>query len=1012
MSINAGDLYLTISADTAQAQAGLQELQQELAAVREEMATLPQGGDIGFPELGQFQAAQQREAELLQALQAASAQAGEGVAAAAGQMGEAIGTAAERADSGLQSFRTSLTTMDDTVTRVSATVRGQFDSMSAAVEAASARMNEAMVQAGRSAEGMSTRIGATQSRLKDGTLIWSATATNVDEAATSFGRLERGMMGLGMLPGGGQLSQVAFGLNGVTTAMEAIGAASAGVAAGAVAVGALTVAFNKAAADFEASQTIIRNNADLTDADFATMEAAVKHLASTTGSDMTDVGQGFRQLTNEGFSASEAVQLLTAANELAVATGAKVADTAREIGASVKDYGFSTSQATDVENALYVAQQQGNLTQEELASSAQRLIAANGALGGSFADILASLDSLTRLGIPADQAVMGLMQDIQHLVAPTPEATKLLQQLSAAAGKDMVSDFSQAGLASKGLGGVLQDLRSSGVVSDQALEVLFGHTRGGIPAIIESTTGWNDYRASLDRVQAALNGEIAPATEALTRQQETEQAAMSRAGESIKNLAIDLGDQLKPALTSVVTDVGAAARALDEGAKSFDAMQTASVNAQGGLSGFAAEAVNDIPGIKGLGDVLYGVADAFGALHAAKAGQSISGEHYTFGGNPNIAVGDVIPGVPGQIKVLGAKPGEPATLLGGPTTQVGDQELLGGGHATVLPPNWQTQIESTDPGLKQFVEDTISQEHAMDGLTSALAHGEETVNAYRSVQGGAAAATRAATAAARSQADVFKEALQQEQDAVSAAQNRMEAYKTTIDTARSAIEQLASTPLQGSQAYSDREEAIQEKINRLQLEKDSQALSGQVPGAPGVYVNPGTSRAQAGIDAEIKHQQELLRIEQDKEKVDLGPQQYQIHRQANLFLHPEASGADIMAAIQAEKNLANATQPLEQAAQLQLDAAKALLDYGKQLLADATRAAQIAQDQARSGGANAPLHVQITGPMVTVESLITSGASEDQIQQFLDGVGIHLTAALRDSLSHGVPVPVRTKGAA
>jgi len=872
-----------------------------------------------------------------------------------------------------------------------------------------------------SASDLQIRISVNSSGAVTGLQGVSGALGSLDGAAAGaasggLNSFARGLAGMtGLMPG---VTLQSFALR---NAISAIGSSAGliGLAAGAVV--SLGVAFAgavKAAADFSKMLVIQANNANISDAQLGQMRDTVQNLAVQTGSATADIANGYRQLSNEGFNAAQTVKILSAANELAVATGSSVADNAKEIGAVMKDYGISVNNAARAENALYVAQQQGNLTQQQIADTAQRLIAINGALQGSLADVLGAVDALTRAGVPVSTAVTGVLNDIQHLIAPTSEATKVLKELDRTTGSTLVQDFSLAGLRAKGFGGILDEVTKASNNNAATMDILFGKIRGGTTAIIDSTTANADYKTSVLAIQAALDGKVTPATAAFTRQQDLATSAGDRLKASIGRLVVDLGQQLGPVASGAANAVASLANSLDAGAKNADAM--------------GAAANRSIPLISGLAAAVAGLAAASGLAQAA----AVSTGAPSVPGLEGATVPGMIGGPPVASDIYG--PPVPTAAQNAAQAQVdaqnaankalADAKALVDSYAGQSLKKLQSQQQAITASLDQQRSAEAALRSQMDtaktagddvtaaalndqltGLNSTMQDEQSKLEAVNSAMAsvrsttdltaGSISAYAQAAAAAKSASDIYKEALQQQSDAVDVAKDAVSAYKTTVDDAKTAIQQLAQTNLKGTQSFSDQAEAVQEQINRVQLQIDRSTLAG--------------GSAPAGLDRQLKQLQDRKKIIEDTQAVQLGPEQFRIQRAAQIATQPaEMTGPNILAGIAKGQAVISLNFPKEQQAELTESIAEGLLKYGKQLLADATKAAQSAADAVRAGGTRAPVSITMSPGMIRIENLVTGGASQADIEKFLNEVGIQGVGAIADALATGQRVPVGTKAAA
>lgn len=250
----------------------------------------------------------------------------------------------------------------------------------------------------------------------------------------------------------------------------------------------------KAAADFETSMQNIAGNTNMTTAQLDYMKQSVLDLGKQSGASFDDLGQGFMHITNLGYNGADATKILTAAMKSAVATGANVADVANSLGQVMKDFGMNANQASDAINIIHTAAAQGNMTLEEMVTAFGQTAGEAANLGMKLPDVAAALSALTRHGVTADEAGVQLKNMLLKIAAPSATSAAAIQGLSKVTGVDLVHDFSTAGLASKGLSGVLDDVNKA--------------TKGNIAEQMQMATGVSLTKAQIKALTLAQGGQL------------------------------------------------------------------------------------------------------------------------------------------------------------------------------------------------------------------------------------------------------------------------------------------------------------------------------------------------------------------------------------------------------------------------------------------------------------------------------------------------------------------------
>jgi len=342
------------------------------------------------------------------------------------------------------------------------------------------------------------------------------------------------------------IATIAKNLGSLTGVAEAAGLAVA-------AVGAIGVASVGVAAHFQTMATQIRNNTTMSASDIEVMQTAIKQLAAESNTPMDQLSQGFMKIVNYGYSAKDAVTILTQAMMSADSTGGDTAATGQVLANVMHEYGVAAGHAATYMDTLHQAAALGNSTLEDFVTGGGKAIAIAANLGVPLQDVSAALAALTRHGEDVAVASTNISGALSKIINPSKGARDELRALSQQSGVDLVSDFSIAGLHAKGLSGVMDDLRRATHGNTSEIFQLIPAMRGGQAAMILTGTGAADYRDILTSLNDTMAGKLTPTADSFARTQQNLGFQLGELWNKVQVLGVDLGTRFLPALTNVAT---------------------------------------------------------------------------------------------------------------------------------------------------------------------------------------------------------------------------------------------------------------------------------------------------------------------------------------------------------------------------------------------------------------------------------------------------------------------------
>tara|TARA_R110000772_G_scaffold23646_2_gene63140 strand:+ start:728 stop:4870 length:4143 start_codon:yes stop_codon:yes gene_type:complete len=300
------------------------------------------------------------------------------------------------------------------------------------------------------------------------------------------------------------------------------------------------------------------------------LEKAAKSMAIQFGSQPIEQSKAFYQVISAGAStASEAIDILTAANKLAVGGVTDIETAADGLTSILNSYGDAAGSAADVSDSLFVAMKAGKTTIGELSAGLGKVTPFASALGVSFDELTAATAALTKGGISTRESISGLRAILAAVVKPTKDAADQAAEIGL--------EFNSAAIEAQGFAGFLQDVVDKTGGSVDELAKLFGGVEAIVPIMALAGAAGEDFNDTLDDMATK-----AGATEtAFTQMAESPgfkvdqfMAAISVAGIS---LGAVLSDVLLPGLTRVTAAFNEFFSTMEENQSVLDKIFTSDV---------------------------------------------------------------------------------------------------------------------------------------------------------------------------------------------------------------------------------------------------------------------------------------------------------------------------------------------------------------------------------------------------------------------------------------------------
>lgn len=319
--------------------------------------------------------------------------------------------------------------------------------------------------------------------------------------------------------------------------------ATAGVILGIVAVAAGLVAAALGAVQFEKNMRNVNSLLQLNTAQFQQLSTAVLDVARTVPQTAENLAAGLYDIASSGFDGAQGLLVLTAAAKAASA-GLSQTDTAAGVITSVLNaYGLSAASAADVSDVLFSTVNYGVVTFDELASTMGNVVGLASSARVPIDDVGSALATMTLAGVGAAEASTSLNRVIQGIIQPSDAL--------AAAMKNLGYESGLQALQTKGLFGVMEDLRGVTQGNAEAYLQLFPEIRAARGAFALAANDGQTYA----RIQGQISDETSRSgstQKAFAEQMKSTAAKWAIFTSSMKANSIEVGQTVLPVFNAAL----------------------------------------------------------------------------------------------------------------------------------------------------------------------------------------------------------------------------------------------------------------------------------------------------------------------------------------------------------------------------------------------------------------------------------------------------------------------------
>ena len=356
----------------------------------------------------------------------------------------------------------------------------------------------------------------------------------------------------------------------------------------------------KLATDLETSFAKIENLVGITGKALQDFKNSVREVSAATGQSQQQLSEALFTIASAGLRGAQATDVLemsAKASAIGLGETQQVAQALTGVLQAYAKSGLTASEATDTLTAIV---REGNLEAEALAPTLGRVVGIAAQLGISFQEVGANIATFTRLGVPAEEAVVGLRGVMTTFLKPTTEAEKALETLGLTA-----ADLREM-LGTEGLQSTLQFLMQSFKGNDEALASVFGNVRALSAVLGTAGAQGETYAEVLNNISNAT-GIVDKGFENVSK---TSGFQFQQTLNTLKSSAIELGAALLPMVTKI-------ANFITKAIKGFQSLSSETKTAVLTLTALVAASGPIIAGIGAISTALSALLTPTGLIIAA-----------------------------------------------------------------------------------------------------------------------------------------------------------------------------------------------------------------------------------------------------------------------------------------------------------------------------------------------------------------------------------------------------------
>ena len=371
---------------------------------------------------------------------------------------------------------------------------------------------------------------------------------------------------------------------------------------------------------YETAMAKVATIADTSAVPLDAMSQQIVALSNQTGIAATAIADVYNAIS-AGQSTADAVNFVTNSTKLAKAGFAESSQTLDVLTTILNAYGMSADKVGAVSDMLIQTQNKGKVTVGELSSVMGKVIPTANSNGVALEQLTASYAIMTSKGIAAAETTTYLNSMMNELGKSGSKTDKLLRSATGSSFKELMA-------SGKSLGEVLQIVQDEAGKSGLSIADMFGSAEAGKAAVTLLSNGVDGFNSS---VQDMVNS-VGATQSAFETMDQTTEAKMQKAKNSITNLGIVLGQNLLPIVGNLADKVASLVTKVSEFAQENPKAVQTVLKLVAGLAGLKVAGLGTKLGFLEAKKGVLGIMGAFEKFKALKAAESLGGVATKAGG--------------------------------------------------------------------------------------------------------------------------------------------------------------------------------------------------------------------------------------------------------------------------------------------------------------------------------------------------------------------------------------------
>lgn len=332
----------------------------------------------------------------------------------------------------------------------------------------------------------------------------------------------------------------------------------------------------KSAQEYESALAKVSTIADGTKVPMEAMSQEIMALSNTTGIAATALADDVYNAISAGQDTADAVNFVSYSSKLAKAGFAESAQTLDVLTTILNAYGLEADKVGMVSDMLIQTQNKGKVTVAELSSVMGKIIPTAKSNGVALEQITAGYAVMTAKGIAAAETTTYMNSMLNELGKSGTTADKALRAAAGKGFKDLMAE-------GKSLSEVLNILQEDAGKGGKSLADVFGSAEAGKAAVTLLSDGVEGFNQQVENMRAASEGVGATQT-AFELMEQTTEAKMQKAKNSISNLMTVIGQTFLPIIGDVAEAITPAITKISEFAQANPKLVTTIAKVVAGLA--------------------------------------------------------------------------------------------------------------------------------------------------------------------------------------------------------------------------------------------------------------------------------------------------------------------------------------------------------------------------------------------------------------------------------------------